>query len=71
MVGGLGDVAQQSVEHLVAVGEDIDAVVLERESPVLERELLHQGAMLLRDGQVFLLHILKHGALGELVEAVL
>ena len=67
----VGDVAQERVEHLIAVGEDADGVVFEGEGPVLQGELLDERAAFVGDDEVLLLYILKHGSFGELVEAVL
>ena len=71
VVTGLADVVQQGTEKVVTVGEDVGLVVLERQGPVLGGKKLYQRLVVVGNHQVFLLDKLEHGALGELVEALL
>ena len=71
MVLRLSNILQQFREISVAVGNDVYLIVLERKGHALVDEQVHQLAMALRHTEVFLLHKVQHGALGELVQRAL
>ena len=71
VVPGLSDGRKQSQEEVAAPGVDVHLVVLEGKCQTLVGKEAHQGAVLSRHAQVLLLGKLQHGALDELVEALL
>ena len=71
MILGTANILHQFGDELVAIGTDINQIVLERQGQVLINKEVDKGFVLIGQSQILLLGKLKHRALGELVHSAL